>query len=147
MSTLKRTAPNADPGFPGVRMQLDRVYALVEGARTKVEHDADEIEPRCIAPYWCVVLTETPAMGVEELDGCCPMSLDVGEHDPVIRRRLIGAYEELAGLRALGYKGFATYERGGAAPAFRVGGAATSPLGGGDHRRPIRPFITITGEG
>jgi alkylation response protein AidB-like acyl-CoA dehydrogenase len=48
--------------------------------------------------------------------------------DPVVRRRLIGAYEELAGLRALGYKGFATYAKGGAAPEHALLKLATSEL-------------------
>src|SRR5687767_13028034 len=36
--------------------------------------------------------------------------------DPTVRRELAAAYEQVAGLRALGYKGFATYEKAGAAP-------------------------------
>jgi alkylation response protein AidB-like acyl-CoA dehydrogenase len=48
--------------------------------------------------------------------------------DPIVRRRLIGVYEELAGLRALGYKGFATYEKSGGAPEHALLKLATSEL-------------------
>ena len=36
--------------------------------------------------------------------------------DEVVRYRLMALYEEVGGLRALGYKGFASYEKSGAAP-------------------------------
>ncbi len=36
--------------------------------------------------------------------------------DQTVRRTLVARYEEVAGLRALGYKGFASYEKSGAAP-------------------------------
>jgi alkylation response protein AidB-like acyl-CoA dehydrogenase len=37
--------------------------------------------------------------------------------DPVVRRRLAEAYEEAASLRALGYKGFASFAQGSSAPS------------------------------
>jgi len=48
--------------------------------------------------------------------------------DPTVRRALAAAYEEVAGLRALGYKGFATYEKAGAAPEHALLKLATSEL-------------------
>jgi alkylation response protein AidB-like acyl-CoA dehydrogenase len=48
--------------------------------------------------------------------------------DPIVRRRLVCLYEELAGLRALGYKGFATYAKSGAAPEHALLKLATSEL-------------------
>lgn len=48
--------------------------------------------------------------------------------DHVVRRQLVGVYEELAGLRALGYKGFASYAKGGAAPEHSLLKLATSEL-------------------
>jgi alkylation response protein AidB-like acyl-CoA dehydrogenase len=48
--------------------------------------------------------------------------------DPNVRRSLSAAYEEVAGLRALGYKGFASYEKSGAAPEHALLKLATSEL-------------------
>ncbi|MEX2269761.1 MAG: acyl-CoA dehydrogenase family protein [Acidimicrobiia bacterium] len=48
--------------------------------------------------------------------------------DENMRGSLAAAYEEVAGLRALGYKGFATYEKAGAAPEHALLKLATSEL-------------------
>ena len=48
--------------------------------------------------------------------------------DVDVRRSLSAAYEEVAGLRALGYKGFASYEKSGAAPEHALLKLATSEL-------------------
>jgi alkylation response protein AidB-like acyl-CoA dehydrogenase len=48
--------------------------------------------------------------------------------DPNVRSALAAAYEEVAGLRALGYKGFATFEKSGAAPEHALLKLATSEL-------------------
>jgi alkylation response protein AidB-like acyl-CoA dehydrogenase len=48
--------------------------------------------------------------------------------DPVIRRRLAEMYERAASLRALGYKGFASYAQGSAAPEHSYMKMATSEL-------------------
>jgi alkylation response protein AidB-like acyl-CoA dehydrogenase len=48
--------------------------------------------------------------------------------DPAVRRELMALYEEVAGLRALGYKGFASYEKSGAAPEHALLKLATSDL-------------------
>jgi alkylation response protein AidB-like acyl-CoA dehydrogenase len=48
--------------------------------------------------------------------------------DPAVRRALAGAYEEVAGLRALGYKGFASFARRGTVPEHSLLKLATSEL-------------------
>ncbi|MGH8982827.1 MAG: acyl-CoA dehydrogenase family protein [Acidimicrobiia bacterium] len=48
--------------------------------------------------------------------------------DPVVRRRLAEAYERAASLRSLGYKGFAGYAQGSAAPEHSYMKMATSEL-------------------
>jgi len=48
--------------------------------------------------------------------------------DESARRALAAAYEQVAGLRALGYKGFASYEKSGAAPEHALLKLATSEL-------------------
>jgi alkylation response protein AidB-like acyl-CoA dehydrogenase len=49
--------------------------------------------------------------------------------DPVIRRRLGAAYQGAASLRALGYKGFASYAQGSSAPEHSFMKMATSEAG------------------
>ena len=53
------------------------------------------------------------------------------DDDPVVRRRLAEAYERAASLRALGYKGFASYAQGSAAPEHSYMKMATSELAKG----------------
>jgi alkylation response protein AidB-like acyl-CoA dehydrogenase len=48
--------------------------------------------------------------------------------DPIVRRRLAGVCEEIAGLRALGYKGFSTFAKSGGAPEHALLKLATSEL-------------------
>lgn len=48
--------------------------------------------------------------------------------DRLVRRELAIAYEEIAGLRALGYKGFASFAGGGAAPEHSLLKLASSEL-------------------
>jgi alkylation response protein AidB-like acyl-CoA dehydrogenase len=49
--------------------------------------------------------------------------------DPVVRRRLARAYEEVSSLRALGYKGFSSFAQGSSAPEHSFLKLATSELG------------------
>jgi alkylation response protein AidB-like acyl-CoA dehydrogenase len=50
------------------------------------------------------------------------------EQDPVVRRRLGAAYEQAAGLRAMGYKGFAGFAQGSSAPEHSYMKLATSEM-------------------
>jgi alkylation response protein AidB-like acyl-CoA dehydrogenase len=49
--------------------------------------------------------------------------------DPVIRHKIASAYENAASLRALGYKGFASYAQGSSAPEHSYMKMATSEAG------------------
>jgi len=49
--------------------------------------------------------------------------------DPVARRRIAAAYEMAASLRALGYKGFASFAQGSSAPEHSFMKMATSETG------------------
>ncbi len=51
------------------------------------------------------------------------------DHDPAVRRELAAAAQQLASLRALGYKGFATFAQGSSAPEHSYLKLATSELG------------------
>ncbi|MBA2325532.1 MAG: acyl-CoA dehydrogenase family protein [Actinobacteria bacterium] len=51
------------------------------------------------------------------------------DRDPVVRRRLAEMYERAASLRALGYKGFASFAQGSSAPEHSFMKMATSELG------------------
>jgi alkylation response protein AidB-like acyl-CoA dehydrogenase len=58
------------------------------------------------------------------------------DRDPIVRRKIATAYELASSLRALGYKGFASYAQGSSAPehsymklATSEGGKATYELG------------------
>jgi len=50
------------------------------------------------------------------------------DRDPTVRRRLAAAYEQVASLRALGYKGFASFAQGSSAPEHSYMKLATSEL-------------------
>ena len=50
------------------------------------------------------------------------------DRDPLVRRRLAAAYERVASLRALGYKGFASFAQGSSAPEHSYMKLATSEL-------------------
>jgi alkylation response protein AidB-like acyl-CoA dehydrogenase len=50
------------------------------------------------------------------------------DDDPVVRRRLAGAYERAASLRALGYQGFASFAQGSSAPEHSYMKLASSEL-------------------
>jgi alkylation response protein AidB-like acyl-CoA dehydrogenase len=51
------------------------------------------------------------------------------DRDPALRRRLAELYERAASLRALGYKGFASYAQGSSAPEHSYMKMASSELG------------------
>jgi alkylation response protein AidB-like acyl-CoA dehydrogenase len=51
------------------------------------------------------------------------------DRDPTVRRRLAEAYEQVQSLRALGYKGFASFAQGSSAPEHSYLKMATSELG------------------
>lgn len=51
------------------------------------------------------------------------------DSDPIVRRRLAQLYERAASLRALGYKGFASFAQGSSAPEHSYMKMATSELG------------------
>jgi alkylation response protein AidB-like acyl-CoA dehydrogenase len=49
--------------------------------------------------------------------------------DPVVRRRLAHAYEDVSSLRTLGYKGFSSFAQGSSAPEHSFLKLASSELG------------------
>ncbi len=51
------------------------------------------------------------------------------DHDPGVRRQIAALYEQAASLRALGYKGFASFAQGSSAPEHSYMKMATSELG------------------
>jgi alkylation response protein AidB-like acyl-CoA dehydrogenase len=50
------------------------------------------------------------------------------DDDPTVRRRIAAAYEQVASLRAMGYKGFSSFARGSSAPEHSYMKLATSEL-------------------
>jgi alkylation response protein AidB-like acyl-CoA dehydrogenase len=64
------------------------------------------------------------------LDGLIALAKAKGlDRDPTVRRRLAEAYEQVQSLRALGYKGFASFAQGSSAPEHSYLKMATSELG------------------
>ena len=71
--------------------------------------------------------------GVATVEHALKMLLELAkktgqDRDPTVRRRLAAAYEQVSNLRALGYKGFASFARGGSAPEHSFLKLATSEL-------------------
>jgi alkylation response protein AidB-like acyl-CoA dehydrogenase len=72
--------------------------------------------------------------GVSRLESTIQGLIDIArrrglECDAGVRRRIASLYEQAASLRALGYKGFASFAQGSAAPEHSYMKMATSELG------------------
>ena len=73
---------------------------------------------------------QSVAQAQQAVDDLCELARSCGVADDAgIRRRLAEAYEEVASLRALGYKGFASFAQGSSAPEHSYLKLATSELG------------------
>jgi alkylation response protein AidB-like acyl-CoA dehydrogenase len=73
---------------------------------------------------------QSVAMAQQTVDDLCALAGRCGvDGDAGIRRRIAEAYEEVASLRALGYKGFAAFAQGSSAPEHSYLKLATSELG------------------
>ncbi|MEY2424111.1 MAG: hypothetical protein QOI95_4178 [Acidimicrobiaceae bacterium] len=73
---------------------------------------------------------QSVAMAQQTVDDLCALARRSGvDGDAGIRRRIAEAYEEVASLRALGYKGFAAFAQGSSAPEHSYLKLATSELG------------------
>ena len=61
---------------------------------------------------------QSVAMAQQAVDDLCALARRCGvDGDAGIRRRIAEAYEEVASLRALGYKGFASFAQGSSRPS------------------------------
>jgi alkylation response protein AidB-like acyl-CoA dehydrogenase len=66
----------------------------------------------------------------QTLDGLIALARQFGrDGDPVIRRKIATLYEQASSLRALGYKGFASFAQGSSAPEHSYMKMATSEAG------------------
>jgi alkylation response protein AidB-like acyl-CoA dehydrogenase len=73
---------------------------------------------------------QSVAMVQQTVDDLCAMARRHGlDADAGVRRRLAEAYEQVASLRALGYKGFSSFAQGSSAPEHSYLKLATSELG------------------
>jgi alkylation response protein AidB-like acyl-CoA dehydrogenase len=73
---------------------------------------------------------QSVAMVQQTVDDLCAMARRHGlDADGGVRRRLAEAYEQVASLRALGYKGFSSFAQGSSAPEHSYLKLATSELG------------------
>lgn len=73
---------------------------------------------------------QSVAMVQQAVDDLCAMAKRHGlERDGGVRRQLATAYEKVASLRALGYKGFSSFAQGSSAPEHSYLKLATSELG------------------
>jgi alkylation response protein AidB-like acyl-CoA dehydrogenase len=73
---------------------------------------------------------QSVAMAQQAVDDLCSLARRCGvDGDAGVRRRIAEAYEEVASLRALGYKGFASFAQGSSAPEHSYLKLATSELG------------------
>jgi alkylation response protein AidB-like acyl-CoA dehydrogenase len=66
---------------------------------------------------------------IRAVDGLVALAQRHGlDGDPIVRRRLASAYENASSLRAMGYKGFASFAQGSSAPEHSYMKLATSEL-------------------
>jgi alkylation response protein AidB-like acyl-CoA dehydrogenase len=66
----------------------------------------------------------------QTIDGLVALARDMGrDDDPIIRRKIASQYELASSLRALGYKGFASFAQGTSAPEHSYMKMATSEAG------------------
>jgi alkylation response protein AidB-like acyl-CoA dehydrogenase len=66
----------------------------------------------------------------QTIDGLVQLAKDHGRaDDPLVRRKIASAYENASSLRALGYKGFASFAQGSSAPEHSYMKMATSEAG------------------
>ncbi len=66
----------------------------------------------------------------QTIDGLVALARDRGrDDDPIIRRKIASQYELASSLRALGYKGFASFAQGSSAPEHSYMKMATSEAG------------------
>jgi alkylation response protein AidB-like acyl-CoA dehydrogenase len=66
----------------------------------------------------------------QTIDGLVALARAMGrDDDPIIRRKIASQYEFASSLRALGYKGFASYAQGSSAPEHSYMKMATSEAG------------------
>jgi alkylation response protein AidB-like acyl-CoA dehydrogenase len=73
---------------------------------------------------------QSVSMVQQTVDDLCAMARRHGlDADAGVRRRLAEAYEQVASLRALGYKGFSSFAQGSSAPEHSYLKLATSELG------------------
>jgi alkylation response protein AidB-like acyl-CoA dehydrogenase len=73
---------------------------------------------------------QSVALLQQAVDDLCTLARQCGvDGDAGIRRRIAEAYEEVASLRALGYKGFASFAQGSSAPEHSYLKLASSELG------------------
>jgi alkylation response protein AidB-like acyl-CoA dehydrogenase len=73
---------------------------------------------------------QSVAVVQQTVDDLCALARSRGlDRDAGVRRQLAAAYEQVASMRALGYKGFSSFARGGSAPEHSYLKLATSELG------------------
>jgi alkylation response protein AidB-like acyl-CoA dehydrogenase len=66
----------------------------------------------------------------QTIDGLIAMAREFGrDNDPIIRHKIATLYEQASSLRALGYKGFASFAQGSSAPEHSYMKMATSEAG------------------
>src|SRR5262245_66653448 len=83
---------------------------------------------------------QSVAMVQQTVDDLCAMARRHGlDGDAGVRRRLAEAYEQVASLRALGYKGFSSFAQGSSAPEHSYLKLATSELG----KAPYEPRLQL----
>jgi alkylation response protein AidB-like acyl-CoA dehydrogenase len=93
-------------------------------------HDGWRITMGSLAHERGGLWVQSVALAQQAVDDLCALARRCGvDHDAGIRRRIAEAYEEVASLRALGYKGFASFAQGSSAPEHSYLKLATSELG------------------
>ncbi|MGI8663338.1 MAG: acyl-CoA dehydrogenase family protein [Acidimicrobiales bacterium] len=95
-----------------------------------VENDGWRITMGSLAHERGGLWVQSVAAVAQSLDDLCALARTRGlDRDAGVRRDLASAYEQVASLRALGYKGFSSFARGGSAPEHSYLKLATSELG------------------
>jgi alkylation response protein AidB-like acyl-CoA dehydrogenase len=93
-------------------------------------HDGWRITMGSLAHERGGLWVQSVALLQQAVDDLCSLARQCGvDGDAGIRRRIAEAYEEIASLRALGYKGFASFAQGSSAPEHSYLKLASSELG------------------
>jgi len=119
---INGTAGFAEVFFTDVIVPRENIVGQLNGGWT--------ITQGSLAHERAGIWVEGVARFEQTIDGLVALARDMGRgDDPIIRRKIASQYELASSLRALGYKGFASFAQGSSAPEHSYMKMATSEAG------------------